>query len=97
MSARPGRGKSIMHAIGADSPLHGMTAEALHDCTANLAVGITGLEETLAQPVHARHDYKASDMLLGHRFVDLLVAVPDGDPQVDLRKIHDVTIPPAHG
>jgi inward rectifier potassium channel len=88
---------TIMHTIGADSPLHGMTAEALHDCTANLAVTITGLDETIAQPVHARHDYKASDILLGHRFVDLLATMSDGNPQVDLRKIHDVTIPPAHG
>ena len=88
---------TIMHTIGADSPLHGMTAEALRDCTANLAVTITGLDETIAQPVHARREYKASEILLGHRFVDLLVTGPDGDPQVDLRKIHDVTIPPAHG
>ena len=88
---------TIMHTIGADSPLHGMTAESLRDCTANLTVTITGLDETIVQPVHARDDYKASDILLGHRFVDLLVAMPDGDPRVDLRKIHDVTIPPAHG
>ncbi|MGE5088232.1 MAG: ion channel [Candidatus Levyibacteriota bacterium] len=88
---------TIMHAIGADSPLHGMTADALRDCTANLAVTITGLDETMAQPVHARHDYSTSDILLGHRFVDLLIGVQDGDPQIDLRKIHDVWVPPAHG
>lgn len=87
---------TIMHTIDGSSPLHGMTQEALHDCTANLAVTITGLDETIAQPVHARHDYKALEILLGHRFVDLFVVGPDGDPQVDLRKIHDVTIPPAH-
>lgn len=86
---------TIMHTIDAASPLHGMTREALRDCTANLAVTITGLDETIAQPVHARHDYKTSEILFGHRFVDLLVAGPDGAPQVDLRKIDD-TIPPSH-
>lgn len=87
---------TIMHTIDANSPLHGMSQEGLRDCTANLAVTITGLDETIAQPVHARHDYKTSEILLGHRFVDLLVTGPNGDPQVDLRKIHEVTIPPAH-
>lgn len=83
---------TIMHTIDADSPLHGMTAASVHDCIANLAVSITGLDDTLAQPVHARHDYKASDILFDHRFVDVLVASANGDPQVDLRKIHDVMV-----
>jgi inward rectifier potassium channel len=87
---------TIMHTIDADSPLHGMTPEALRHCAANLAVTITGLDETIAQTVHARREYKASEILVGHRFVDLLSTGPDGDAQVDLRKIHDVTIPPAH-
>lgn len=87
---------TIMHTIDANSPLHGMTQESLSDCTANLAVTITGLDETLAQPVHARHDYKTSEILLGRRFVDLLVTNSDGELQVDLRRINDVTIPPAH-
>jgi inward rectifier potassium channel len=88
---------TIMHTIGADSPLHGMTAKTLQGCSAVLAVSITGLDETLAQPVHARHDYRAADVLFGHRFVDLLTTGPDGDPQVDLRKLHDVMIPPGRG
>jgi inward rectifier potassium channel len=86
---------TIMHTIDHKSPLHGMAQEALRDCSATLAVSITGVDETIVQPVHARHDYKTSDILIDHRFVDLFVTGPDGDPQLDLRKIHDVTALPA--
>lgn len=85
---------TIMHTIDENSPLQGMTQQALRDCTATLAVTITGLDETIAQPVHARHDYKTLEILLNHRFVDLFVMGPDGEPQVDLRKLHDVTTSP---
>jgi len=82
---------TIMHTIDASSPLHGLNQGGLSDCTASLAVSITGLDETIMQPVHARHDYKASDILRGHRFVDLFVNNPDGESLVDLSRIHDVT------
>ena len=82
---------TIMHTIDATSPLHGLSQEGLRDCTASFAVTITGLDETIVQAVHARHDYKASDILLGHRFVDMFVTNPDGESLVDLRRIHDVT------
>jgi inward rectifier potassium channel len=80
-----------MHTIDATSPLRGLSQEGLRDCTASFAVTITGLDETIVQAVHARHDYKASDILLGHRFVDMFVTNPDGESLVDLRRIHDVT------
>lgn len=86
---------TIMHTIDHKSPLHGMAQEALRDCSATLAVSITGLDETIAQPVHARHDYKTSEILIDHRFVDLFVTGPDGEQQLDLRKIHDVAALPA--
>jgi inward rectifier potassium channel len=82
---------TIMHTIDATSPLHGLSQEGLRDCTASFAVTISGLDETIMQAVHARHDYKASDILLGHRFVDLFVTNPDGESLVDLSRIHDVT------
>jgi inward rectifier potassium channel len=82
---------TIMHTIDATSPLHGLNQEGLRDCTASFAVTISGLDETIMQAVHARHDYTASDILLGHRFVDLFVTNPDGEPVVDLSRIHDVT------
>jgi len=82
---------TIMHTIDASSPLHGLNQGGLSDCTASLAVTITGLDETIMQPVHARHDYNASDILRGHRFVDLFVNNPDGESLVDLSRIHDVT------
>ncbi|HEV2979035.1 MAG TPA: ion channel [Casimicrobiaceae bacterium] len=82
---------TIMHTIDATSPLHGLTQESLRDCTANFAVTISGLDETIMQAVHARHDYTASDILLGHRFVDLFVTNPDGEPVIDLSRIDDVT------
>ena len=86
---------TIMHTIGPDSPLYGLSADSLHQCAAALSVSIAGLDETFAQVVHARHHYRAAEILFGHRFVDLLVSDPDSEPEVDLRKIHDVIPVPA--
>ena len=81
---------TIMHTIDAASPLHGWTESWLCDCDAQLVVTITGLDETLAQAIHARHDYAATDILAGHQFVDVLVSTPGKGAHVDLARFHDV-------
>ena len=81
---------TIMHTIDAASPLNGWTDSSLCDCDAQLVVTITGLDETLAQAIHARHDYAAADILAGHQFVDVLVSTPGEGAHVDLARFHDV-------
>jgi inward rectifier potassium channel len=83
---------TVMHAIDADSPLHGATAALLTAQHAELIVTVTGLDETMAQPVHARSSYLPHEIQWGHRFVDVIGWTEDGRRIIDYRRFHD-TVP----
>lgn len=83
---------SVMHAIDQASPLYGADPATLAADNAELVVTVTGLDETTAQPVHARTSYLAHEILWGHRFVDVLGHRRDGRRVIDYRRFHD-TIP----
>jgi inward rectifier potassium channel len=80
----------VVHPITPDSPLHGETGESFRSKDIDLVASMTGLDETLAQTVHARHAWRPDQILWGHRFVDVLVGLPDGRRAVDYRRFHDV-------
>lgn len=81
---------TMMHRIDESSPLFGLDAAALAGQQARLQVSITGIEESLAATVHARHDYAHDAILFGQRFVDVVRTEPDGRVVVDLQRFHDV-------
>jgi inward rectifier potassium channel len=81
---------TAIHPITPASPLHGATPESLAGAEAEVIVSLVGLEATLAQTVHARHTYRAQDIVWGARFVDILTRMPDGRRHVDYRRFHDV-------
>jgi inward rectifier potassium channel len=79
-----------MHPIDAKSPLYGATPELLDEVQAEILVTLTGIEETSAQNVHARHSYAASEIVWNRRFADILDWRDDGTPVIDFRRFHDV-------
>lgn len=80
----------VVHPITPDSPLFGETADTMQEKDLDLVASVTGLDETLSQPVHARHAWSLEQILWGHRFVDVIVRMPDGRRAVDYRKFHEV-------
>ncbi|HEV2608288.1 MAG TPA: ion channel [Xanthomonadaceae bacterium] len=81
----------IMHRIDADSPLHGVSEEALRAGDMALLITLSGIDETFAAGVHARYNYACEDILFGRRFVD--VFIDDDDPRkltLDMAQFHDV-------
>jgi len=80
----------VVHPITPDSPLFGETADTMQEKDLDLVASVTGLDETLSQPVHARHAWSLGQILWGHRFVDVIVRMPDGRRAVDYRKFHEV-------
>jgi len=80
----------VVHPLTPDSPLHGETAESLREKDVDLVASVTGLDETLSQSVHARHAWSPDQILWNHRFVDVLVQLPDGRRAIDYRKFHEV-------
>ena len=80
---------TVMHVIDETSPLHGATSPSLAEREAEIIVTIIGLDETLAQTIHARHTYRAGDIQFGRRFADILTRGEDGAQTVDYRRFHD--------
>jgi len=79
----------VVHPITPGSPLHGETAESLRASDVDLVASVTGLDETLAQTIHARHAWSPADILWDHRFVDVIVTLPDGRRAIDYRRFHE--------
>jgi inward rectifier potassium channel len=77
---------TAMHRIDAASPLYGMTRETLEAINAELVITVTGLDEVMAQPVHARISYRPEDIMFGHRYVDIFGRTPDGRSALDFRR-----------
>lgn len=84
---------SVFHTIDADSPMADLT-DAQHFIAedAALVVTMTGIDDSLAQHVHARHAYEVEDLVWDRLFADVVEIRPDGQRIFDLTRFHD-TIP----
>ena len=80
---------TVMHAIDPASPLSNATASSLATEAVEIVVTVTGLDETMSQPVHARTSYLAHEVLWDHRFVDVFTQTKDGRLAIDYRRFHD--------
>lgn len=81
---------SAMHVIDQSSPLYGMSAESLIQTNSTIVVSVSGIDETVAQVVHARHQYSARDILWNYRFVDIIHQTADGHRYIDYQHFHNV-------
>ncbi|HUJ56900.1 MAG TPA: ion channel [Kofleriaceae bacterium] len=86
------RGWTVMHVIDERSPLHGLDAAALAAAELELEVSLIGMDDVTMQTVHTIHTYLDTDIKFGHRFVDTMRALPDGDYVIDLRQF-DAIVP----
>jgi inward rectifier potassium channel len=80
---------TVMHPIDEHSPLHGMTQRKMADQEVEIVVVLTGVDETFAQPIQARHSYLASEIMRNHTFVDILTKLEDGRAAIDYGRFHD--------
>ncbi len=81
---------TVMHQIDENSPLYGATSESLAETETEIAIVLTGIDDTVSQPIHARHFYLADELLWNHRFVDILVRNTEEGDAIDYTKFHDV-------
>ena len=66
---------TVMHPIDETSPLYGLTAEMIeHDM--ELVVMLSGVDETIADRIYARHAYVRGRNLWHRRFVDVISVTP---------------------
>ncbi len=81
---------TAVHPMDASSPLRGATPESMAHSETDIVVSLTGVDESLAQTVHARHVYRHSQVVFGARFRDVLSELPDGTRSIDYRRFHEV-------
>jgi inward rectifier potassium channel len=78
-----------IHFIDESSPLHGMDRAELERVDARILISLNGLDETFAQPIHARRVYRPEEIAWDARFVDVLDVNERGQTRVDFRRFHD--------
>jgi inward rectifier potassium channel len=81
---------TIMHSIDPASPLYGLTASDLAQRHANISVLISGVDETVAYTITARHVYVTEEILFDHRFEDIIHNADSGDRFFDYSRFHQV-------
>jgi len=83
-----------MHRIDEQSPFWGgpSALEKLREQGAEIYLAFTGLDETIGQPIHARHMYRLDDIIWNARHVDVLTIEPDGGRTIDFSSFHDVEV-----
>ncbi len=77
---------TIVHPIGEDSPLYGLTHEELVESEAEVLIMLTATDEVLSQLVHSRSSYTAPEIRWGARFSNVFIKpAPDGRVRIDMR------------
>ncbi|MEL6775950.1 MAG: ion channel [Cyanobacteria bacterium J06597_16] len=87
---------TAMHQILPGGLLDGDTVETLKRDRAQIIVTLTGLDETLAQTIHARHTFAAEDIYWDHRFADILLTGRHGRRVINFNQfniIHPISRP----
>jgi inward rectifier potassium channel len=81
---------TAMHPIDAASPLAGLDAQSFLAGADEIVVILTGIDASVAQPLHARQAYSPDQVYFDHDFVDVMSVDERGRRVIDRRKFHDV-------
>lgn len=85
-------GWTVMHPIDAGSPFYGCDLERLAERRMSVMVVVSGIEDTLATTVHARHVYEYTDLEADRDYADVVLHQPDGSRIIDYTAFHE-TLP----
>lgn len=81
---------TMMHVVDETSPLHGASRESLEAVQAELVVMLSGVDDTFAQRVHARHSYLPHEIVWGRRHADIFLRDDKGERYLDYSRFHDL-------
>ena len=82
---------TVVHPIDKDSPLFGLKESDLIATDAEILILLTGIDETFAQPVHARSSYKPHTIKFAYKFASLYNEVEEGKPiSIDVRRLSEI-------
>jgi inward rectifier potassium channel len=78
---------TLMHRIDRNSPLHGITPEALAGSDTRIFLTVTGHDRALATEVQDMGDYTAEHILFGQRYADSVTLDEKGNATADISLI----------
>jgi inward rectifier potassium channel len=78
-----------VHTIDEASPLHKINAPRLREQNTNFVVTFVGIDDSLAEPVHARYLWTWNEVEFDRKFADMLKYDSAGKRYLDLAPIHD--------
>ena len=81
---------TVMHVIDENSPLYGATRESLEAVQAELIIVLSGIDDTFAQRIHARHSYLPHEIVWGPRHADVILTDEKGRRYIDYGRFHDL-------
>lgn len=80
---------TVMHPIDESSPLCNLGLAEMIERDMEIVVMLSGMDETIADRIYARHSYLPEEVLWHRRFVDVISVTPAGQRVVDLAHFHD--------
>ena len=80
---------TVLHPIDAASPLHALDQADMAANEMEIVVILSGVDETFAQPIQARHSYLSDEILWDHTFVDIMLELENGATAIDYSQFHD--------
>lgn len=81
---------TAIHPIDSESPLQGQTAKSLAQLRAQVVISLSGIDETVAQAIHAQYLFRSEEILWNYRLVDIIYETSEGDRYIDFTHFHDV-------
>ncbi len=81
---------TMMHVVDEHSPLHGATRASLEADVAEIVIVLSGVDDTFAQRIHARHSYLPHEIVWGKRMADIILTDEDGGRYIDYGQFHDL-------
>lgn len=81
---------TAIHPIDSESPLQNQTTESLTQLKAQIVISLSGIDETVAQAVHARHIYQVQEILWNYRLSDIIHETKTGEPYMNFSHFHEV-------
>ena len=81
---------TAFHPIDENSPLYGLSHADLLRTSAAFLVSLSGIDQTVAQAIHTRYTYYATDLLWGRQLKDIIHQLDNGDRYIEFNNFHEV-------
>ena len=83
-----------MHRIDEQSPFWGGpdALTRVSEQAPDIYLAFTGLDDTIGQPIHARHMYRPDDIAWNARHADVLTLDDQGTRTIDYSRFHDIEV-----